>query len=398
MRVRDLAAEAVAGVLQRPGRTMLTSIGIVLGVGAFVAVLGLAATASGQVSERFTALVATEVTVEEIPDPEALRTELLFPTDADSRLRALNGVVDAGVMWEVPGSATNPVTGVPLPGERGSGLPVVATSPGVFGAVHAQIHHGRPYDDFHNGSAKPVAVLGASAASRLGIVWTDRSPVVFISGVAFTVTGIVDDVDRHPELLSAVMVPRGTAERLWGTDYDTSQPPRMVIETELGAGSLIASQAAVALRPDQPDGFAVTAPPDPRTLRDQVTSDLSGLFLVLAGVSLVIGAAGIANTMVVAVLERVPEIGLRRALGARRWHVAAQFLAESAAVGGIGGLVGTGTGVGCVVLVAMAQSWTPILEPAAVLPAPLLGIVIGLLAGTYPAIRAARIEPADAVR
>lgn len=129
-----------------------------------------------------------------------------------------------------------------------------------------------------------------------------------------------------------------------------------------------------------------------------MTSDLSGLFLVLAGVSLVIGAAGIANTMVIAVLERVPEIGLRRALGARRRHVAAQFLAESAAVGGIGGLVGTGAGVGCVVLVAIAQTWTPILEPAAVFPAPLLGIVIGLVAGTYPAIRAARIEPADAVR
>ncbi|RQW96180.1 ABC transporter permease [Micromonospora inaquosa] len=395
---RDLCAEAVTGILQRPARTALTAIGVVLGVGAFVAVLGLTSTASGQISERFTALVATEVTVEESPGSDGAREASVFPADADSRLRALNGVVDAGVFWPVPDDTITSVVALSLPGSRGEDyVPVMAASPGVFGAVRATISLGRTYDDFHNSQATQVAVLGVAAASRLGVTRVEASPVIFVNGIPLTVIGIVNDVARRPELLSAVLVPRGTVEKLLGSAYDSSQPPQMVIETRLGAGQLVAEQAAVALRPDLPNSFKVTAPPNPRMLREQVTADLSILFLLLATICLIIGAASIANTMVVAVLERVPEIGLRRALGARRRHVAAQFLAESTALGTVGGLTGVGIGVGCVVAVAATQDWTPIMEPVVVLPAPLLGSVIGLLAGVYPAVRAAHIEPADAL-
>lgn len=370
-----------------------------LGVGAFVAVLGLTGTASNQISERFTALTATEVLVDEVPDPHGLRPGSMFPADADIRIGRLNGVVGAGVYWEVPGEVVHSVTAVPLPGVRGdNSLPVMAASPGVFTAVHAVVARGRTYDHYHDSHSVPVAVLGESAANRLGVNGVDQGPTIFINEVAFTVIGIVSDVDRHPDLLSAVLVPRGTARSLWGEHYDPSRPPRMIIDTELGAGSLISTQAALALRPDSPDSFKVTAPPDPRSLRDQVTTDLSALFLVLALVSLAIGAAGIANTMVVAVLERMAEIGLRRALGARRSHIAAQFLTESAALGAIGGLVGTGVGVASVVLVAMAQRWTPVMESRVVLAAPVVGVIIGLLAGVYPALRAAGIEPAKALR
>jgi putative ABC transport system permease protein len=142
----------------------------------------------------------------------------------------------------------------------------------------------------------------------------------------------------------------------------------------------------------------VIPPPDPRELRDRVAVDLSTLFLLLAVVSLVIGSVGIANTTFVAILERVPEIGLRRALGARRVHIGMQFLTESAILGGLGGLIGTALGVATVVTVAVAQHWTPILQPWTVFPAPAGGALTGLLAGLYPALRAARIEPADALR
>ncbi|MFD0591393.1 ABC transporter permease [Catellatospora coxensis] len=128
----------------------------------------------------------------------------------------------------------------------------------------------------------------------------------------------------------------------------------MLVETELGAAQVVAAQAALALRPDAPQRFTVVTPPDPRQLRDQVSADVGMLFLLLAGVCLLIGAVGIANTTMVAVLERVPEIGLRRALGARPWHIAAQFLAESAAIGSLAGWVGAAVGAMTVVAVALA--------------------------------------------
>jgi putative ABC transport system permease protein len=142
----------------------------------------------------------------------------------------------------------------------------------------------------------------------------------------------------------------------------------------------------------------VTAPPNTQNLQSQVQGDLAGLFLVLALISLLIGAVGIANTTLVAVLERTEEIGLRRAVGARPRHIAAQFLAESTTLGTLGGLTGTCTGVAIVVIFAATKNWTAVLNPAYTLPAPLIGAVVGLLAGAYPALRAAHTSPLAALR
>ena len=206
---------------------------------------------------------------------------------------------------------------------------------------------------------------------------------MFVNGVAFTVVGIIDDAEWVPDLLLGIIVPRGTAERLFGPPDSESHPAQMVIQTRRGAAQLTARQAPVALRPDNPTRMRAIAPPDPHSLRDDVNTDLAGLFLALAGVSLVIGAVGIANTTLVAVLERVGEIGLRRSLGARPRHIAAQFVTESTTLGLLGGLTGTTIGVGTVLLVAIAKQWTAVLEPAAVLPGPLIGVAIGMLAGAY---------------
>jgi putative ABC transport system permease protein len=172
----------------------------------------------------------------------------------------------------------------------------------------------------------------------------------------------------------------------------------MLVETDLGAATVVANQAVIAARPDTPDRLTVTAPPDPRSLKDSVASDLNSLFLALAGVALVIGAVGIANTMLVAVMERVPEIGLRRSLGAGRGHVAFQFISESSTIGLVGGILGAAAGIATVVGVAAAGQWTPLLEPWSVSLSPLLGALTGPLAGLYPAYRASRVEPADALR
>ena len=395
--LRDLLSEAVAGMVQRPGRAALTALGTVLGVGAFVAVIGLTGTAGGQISKRFTALAASEVTVRQAPVTDPALAGDPFPADAESRVRRIDGVVDAGVWWTVGDEAGVPVTGVPLPGaEEPGATPVTAASPGLLRAVQPHVREGRLYDEFHEDRSARVAVLGRAAATQLGVRSLTGSPAVFVDGVPFTVVGILDGAERMPDLLFSVLLPRRTAEALLGTPT-SAEAPQMLVETRVGAAAVVGRQVAVALRPDAPGLVSVVPPPEPRALRQQVSSDLSVLFLLLALVCLVIGAVGIANTAMVAVLERVPEIGLRRALGARPRHVAAQFLVESAVSGTAGGLVGTGLGVVVVVGVALARDWTAVLAPAAVLPAPFIGTVVGVLAGLYPALRAARIEPIQAL-
>jgi putative ABC transport system permease protein len=397
--VRALLSESVAGLLQRPARTVLTALGTVLGIGALVAILGLTATATGQISKRFTILVATEVTVEPA-DPGVVPGAVLnpFPSDADQRVRALNGVNQAGVSWQLPRNVAQTVHGASVPGRQlDTPLAVQAASPGYLAALRPTIAQGRLYDAFHEERAEHVAVLGSAAAKLLGVSTLEMRPAVIIDGTPFAVVGIIADVARGASALSSVLIPRHTAETMWPV-REAPMELRMLIDTKLGAAPLVARQVALALRPDQPDLFKVIPPPDPHGLRDAVGGDLKALFLLLAVVCLVIGAVGIANTTLVAVLERTGEIGLRRALGARPRHVAAQFLTEAATTGTLGGMVGAALGVVATLAVAASQEWTPLVDPNLVLVAPLLGTLTGLVAGLYPALRAARVEPARALQ
>ncbi|WP_432062950.1 ABC transporter permease [Streptomyces sp. S1] len=395
---RDLYYEAIAGILQRPARSILTVLGTVLGVGAFISVLGLTSTAASQIDDHFNGLTATEVNVEDTGGKDSSRVPLAFPPDADDRIRRLNGVVGAGVYWRVRLGPDEPVQAAPLGLANGADAQtqVVAASSGVLAAANSHFTEGRSFDRFHDAYRQQVAVIGRATAARMGIRTLRTTPAIFIGDTPFTVIGILEDVDRKPDLLMSVIVPRSTAERIWGPPSDTRA--QMLISTQLGAATQVAGQAAVALRPEHPDYFNAVPPPDPRSLRAAVGNDLSQLFLVLAAVCLVIGAVGIANTTLVAVMERTSEIGLRRALGARGLHITLQFLGESAALGLIGGLAGTSIGSLVVVSVAVARQWTPVLDPTMLMSAPALGLVTGLLAGLYPAWRASRIPPVEALR
>ena len=396
---RDLVEESLAGVLQRPGRSLLTMLGTVLGVGAFVAVLGLTSTATGQIGKSFNLLQDTTVTVNDIGASQQADSgsgQYDFPTDTDSLLARLNGVVAGGVWWSVQlPDAT--ISASPFStSDAASSIGLFAASPGALAAMQPTLQSGVLFNSFHNSRGEHVCLLGAPAAQLLGITRIDNQPAVFVNGTAYTVLGIISNTQSLPQTLLGVIIPSTTALKEYGPPSDN--PAQALIHTRLGAAQLIARQAALDLRPDQPQLLQAIPPPDPTSLRDAVNTDLSGLFLLLAAICLVIGAVGIANTTLVAVMERTGEIGLRRALGARPRHITLQFLTESTALGLLGGLIGTSLGVTTVLATALDRHWTAILNPVTVLPAPLIGALIGLLAGLYPALRAARIEPLDALR
>jgi ABC-type antimicrobial peptide transport system permease subunit len=273
-------------------------------------------------------------------------------------------------------------------------LAVQATSPGLFEAVRATMRNGRLLDEGNSIRGDRVAVLGPNAAEKLGITGVEQLPAIRIGDQIYAVVGIIDTVARQPGLLGAVIIPEGTARN----DFRLTSPEIVVVETRIGAAKLVSQQLPTALRPDSPRGLKVAKPPEPQRARDRVQSDLSLLFLMLGGVSLLVGAIGIANVTLVSVIERTGEIGLRRALGATRRHIALQFLLESAAMGLVGGVIGACVGTLVVVGVAAYQDWTPVLDPLVPFVTPLLGGLVGLVAGAYPAMRAARLEPVEALR
>ena len=393
IRLADQVSEAFTAIVRRPGRSALTALGTIVGVGAFVATTGLATTAQAQVSERFDALKATEVRVQDAqPDGENP-----FPDDVDVRLEALNGVNHAGLSWMVQGGTLSPRA---FPGRTdqsalNSGITVIGATPGSVLAALPTVTTGRLFDYFAESRKEHVAVLGSAAASRLGISRVDNQPAVFLGDTAFTVIGILNDVARNPDMLLSVIVPASTVVEIFGI---TNAQFQVLVDVKPGAAQLIGSQAALALRPTDPNRLQVLVPPDPKKLRKSVETDITNLFYGLAALALFVGAVGIANTTLVSVIERRPEIGVRRALGARPKHIANQFLTETAALGTLGGLVGAAIGILTVVGISLNRDWTTTINPWLTLPSPLLGTITGLLAGLQPALRAARTQPAETLR
>jgi putative ABC transport system permease protein len=397
-RVRDLLGEAAYGIAARPGRLVLTVLGTVLGIGSLVVTIGLAQTAAGQISRQFDAVAATQAVVQ--PSSAQVKTGRVatgrIPWDAEERLGRLAGITEAGGIGSVDVGGAE-ITAVPVhdPSIARRAQPqVLAATPGLLDAVRGHVVTGRWFDSGHDQRADRVVVLGARAATRLGVSRVDAQPSIFIGERAYTVMGIIDDMAARSDLLDAVVLPVGTAR----ADFGLTSLEQVQLRIAVGAGPVVAEQAGVALAPNAPDTMDVQVPPPAPAVRERVQADVSSIFLALGAVAVLVGGLGIANVTLLSVRERVGEIGLRRALGARTVDIARQFLVESAVVGLLGGVVGATLGVGVVLAVAVAREWTPILDTWTCVVAALLGGLIGLLAGTYPAVKAARVEPIAALR
>jgi len=389
---RDLLSEVNSAIVARPGRSILTALGTVLGVGTLVAILGLTSTATGQVSARFDAQAATTVVVTD-ERPADSSAPYPFTRGALDRAAKLNGVNGVAATYTPTTDDKIRSSNPSRPDEQS--IPIFAASPDSWDALEPKFSAGRPFDRFHNNL--PVVVLGKGAASLLGISGNGPPTAVDIGGRPFTVIGVLADAGRRPDLLLGVIVPSGIAQTLWG-EPTAKEQAEVIIATKPGAAMQVTSEALQVMSYLNPASIRATPPPDPRALRDSVSSDLQGLFYALAGISLLIGTVGIANTTLVAVMERASEIGLRRALGAKGRHVAIQILAESAGLGVLGGVLGSSVGLTAVVGVSLERGWSPIIDPWYLLLAPAIGLLVGSLAGMYPAARAIRIEPTQALR
>jgi putative ABC transport system permease protein len=397
--VQDLIVEASRGIGARPARLVMTTAGTVLGIASLVVTIGFAQTAAGQIAKQFDAVSATQVIIEpgetQLANGSSAASARL-PWDSELRVERLAGVERAGLVSAVDiGERT--ITAVPVndPSAPATlGPPLIAVSPGLLDAVRGEVVTGRMFDEGHDSRADRVVVLGARAADALGINRVDSQPSIFIGDHSYTVIGIVDGVERRSDLLDAVIIPMGTAR----ADFGLAGADELQIQIQVGAGSLVARQAPIALDPNSPDNFSVIAPSSSSGLQENVQADVNIVFLILGFIALLAGGLGIANVTLLSVMERIGEIGLRRSLGATTKNIAGQFVVESAVIGLLGGLVGSAMGVFAVVIVSLVNGWTPILDIWLVLGAALLGAVVGLAAGAYPALRASRIEPVTALR
>lgn len=392
LRPSDLFDEVLAGLFSRPARTALTTLGTVIGLASLIVTIGLSRTAGSQIIDQFNELAASQVIV---TARSSGRTKTPIPWSVEDRLDRLNGVNAAGASADVQNPGQVRTVGFVDPsGDSERTVPVVAASAGLLNAVRGEISQGRWFDSGHVDREDHVAVIGSDLAAELGITRLDYQPGIYLGDNYFSVIGIIDKSPRDPGFLKAVVITSTVAADL----FEVKQPSRVIIDVEIGAGELIAAQAPVALQPNAPDGLSVSAAQLPAGARDRVTGDVNSLFLALALVSLIVGAIGIANVTLVTVMERTSEIGLRRAMGAREHHIAAQVVSESVLVGLFGGIIGATAGVLVIVGVSAYREWTPVLDPWLPLAAPVAGALVGLLAGLYPAIRAARMEPVAALR
>ncbi len=388
----DMLRTGLAGLRHRRARAALSALGIAIGIAALVAVLGITRSSQSALLAEIDQLGTNLLTVTNGQTLGGQEAEL--PATATAMIRRVGGVQQAAPTAILTTARVYRTDRVPA--FDTGGLAARAADPSLLAVLGGSLRAGV----FLNPATSryPVTVLGYQAAQTLGIPSADaggRAYRVLIGGRLFTVAGILNPLPLAPEIDRSALVGFPVAAALLGYD---GHPSRIYVRTDVAATARVAALLGPTADPQGPGGAAVSQPSAALTARLAVATASTALFAGLGAVALLVGGIGIANVMVIAVLERRREIGLRRALGAARRHIAAQFLTEAVLLGLLGGAGGAASGVALTTIVARLRHWTPLIPPQALPGAVATAVAVAALAGLYPAVRAARLSPAEALR
>ncbi len=387
LRPSDLARLAGVGLRTRKLRAGLSALGIAIGVAAIVAVLGLSASSQAGLLAEIQALGTNLLTVSNGQNLTGGTAEL--PIAAPAMIGRLPGVTQ---VQDTGATSADAYRSPLIPSINTNALTVDAASLGLPAASSTSIAQG----SYLNAATarEPVAVLGATAAQYLGIdrIWPGER--IWVGGTWFYVTGILNPDVLAPQIDSSVLVGYPAAEHYLGFD---GHPSTIYVKAQDSQVTAVDNLLADQADPENPGEVSVSQPSAALTAQADAQGAFNGLFLGLGAVALLVGAVGVANIMVISVLERRSEIGLRRALGATKGDIRIQFLSEAILLALLGGAAGVAAGAGATAIYAHAKGWAIVVPPEAWAGGLGAALVIGAAAGLLPALKAARLSPTEAL-
>ena len=388
LKIRDLFFVALYGVKARKGRATLTSIGIGIGIAAIVAVSGISASGRADLLSTLESLGTNLIKA----SPQAG----FFGTQEDLPKGVLGMVERIGPVQEVTSTTqTNLLVRRSnfISEFEGGGISTIVTNEELLDVIGGKLVDGRFVQ--RGLSDIPVTVLGSVTAERLGINNLSKPTKILIENEWFGVIGILEELKIHPDLDRSVFIGYGVAEKLFGVK---EEPTTIYVRANPTYIEDVVEVIAPSMNPENPDQVQVSRPSDALEAQEAADAAFTNLLLGLGSVALLVGGVAIANVMVMSVLERRMEIGVRRSIGATRKEIRYQFLLESIVLSGIGGLVGVVLGTGVTLGYTNYTDIVFSIPVSQVLGAILLALLIGAISGVYPAIKASKIQPAEAVR